>query len=104
MSYRLENSHLLKNILNASFLKGWSNKNFNTKLDAEYKESSLELYVTSDCGQNCSYCYLQQYKDRIYPSAIRNRSTILQNLRIIMNSVVHDWPNLKKIDIFSGEL
>ena len=42
----------------------------------------LELDITPDCNKKCEYCYLQKYKDQLYPKDIRERDNIIKNLQI----------------------
>lgn len=104
MSFKSENSEFLKFILDASFFAGWKDPEYCSNLENGTRVSSLELYVTSECGQKCEYCYLRRYGDKLYPESIRNRDTILHNLEILLRFAVKSWPLLEHIDIFSGEI
>lgn len=104
MSFKSENNELLKFILDTAFFSGWSDKNCSSDLNGGSRVSSLELYVTSECNQKCEYCYLNRYGDKLYPAELRNEKTILSNLDILLKYAVKNWPYLKHIDIFSGEI
>lgn len=104
MSFKSENNKLLKFILDAAFFAGWSDENCQSDLDNGARISSLELYVTSECNQKCEYCYLSRYGDKLYPPEVRDDKTILHNLDILLKYAVKNWPHLKHIDIFSGEI
>lgn len=64
----------------------------------------IELYVTPDCNQNCSYCYLCKYKDELYPKELRNSETILNNMRILLDYFIENNINPPRFDLFSGEI
>ena len=68
------------------------------------KEFILELYITSNCNQKCSYCYLVQHGDELYPKEIRDPETILKNLKIYFNYSLEKGYNYNRIDLFSGEI
>lgn len=104
MSFKSENNNFLKFILDASFFAGWSSPDYCSDLENGTRISSLELYVTSECGQKCEYCYLHRHGDILYPPEIRDRATILHNLDILLRHAVKEWTCLRNIDIFSGEI
>lgn len=104
MSFQSENNELLKFVLDTAFFAGWSDKNCESDLGGGSRVSSLELYVTSACNQKCEYCYLNRYGDKLYPPEIRDEKTILHNLDMLLKYAVENWPYLKHIDIFSGEI
>lgn len=104
MGFKSENSDFLKFILDASFFAGWSSPEYCSDLENGTRTSSLELYVTSECGQKCEYCYLNRHGDKLYPVEIRNHDSILHNLDILLRHAVKEWPYLHHIDIFSGEI
>ncbi len=104
MTFKNENTDLLKFVLDASFFAGWSDQNYCSNLENGSRISSLELYVTSECGQKCEYCYLNRHGDKLYPKEIRNNKTILHNLDILLRYATKSWPFLTNVDIFSGEI
>lgn len=65
---------------------------------------SLELYVTPDCNQNCSYCYLCKHKDDLYPKELRKPETILKNIKILLDYLIEKGLNPGRLDLFSGEI
>lgn len=99
-----ENNNLLKFLLNAAFFKGWKDESYNSNLLGNSRQSSLELYITSDCNQKCEYCYLQRHGNELYPPEIRDPQIIINNLDILLKFASKKWTNLKHIDIFSGEI
>lgn len=64
----------------------------------------LELYLTPDCNQNCSYCYLCKYKNELYPKELRNQELILKNIRIFLDYCIEKKLNPPRFDLFSGEI
>ena len=65
---------------------------------------SLELYVTPDCNQNCSYCYLCKHKDDLYPKELRKPEIILKNIKILLDYLIEKDLNPGRLDLFSGEI
>lgn len=78
----------------------------------KYKDSNrsrdkygIELFITPVCNQKCNYCYLVKYGDQLYPKDIRNKETILKNLRIYLQHLLdNDITHLSRLDLFSGEI
>lgn len=64
----------------------------------------LELFITPSCNQACSYCYLQQFGDKIYPKEIRDSKIIISNLHKLLNYYLENKYHLKRVDLFSGEI
>ena len=91
--FELENQSLLKNFLNRKFIKNGLNKDVPV---------DIELFITADCNLGCTYCYLQNQKEGLYPKEMRNMNTILKNTKIFF-----DWFDENEINailhIFSGE-
>lgn len=64
---------------------------------------SLELIISSQCDQNCAYCYLQQHgKEMNYPRA-NKKEDILNNLVLLLNYLEKENYQFEVYDIFSGE-
>lgn len=64
----------------------------------------LELDITPDCNKKCEYCYLQKYKDQLYPKDIRDRDNILKNLQILLDHLNNYKLKIRQIQLFSGEI
>lgn len=62
------------------------------------------MYITPDCNQSCSYCYLCKHKEELYPKELRNTETILKNLRIFLDYCLEQGFNPPRFDLFSGEI
>lgn len=68
-----------------------------------HKFTKLEIIVTPECNLNCEYCYINNYRDKLYPKNIRDHDTILKNLDILLNWIQENEYYIKDFDIFSGE-
>lgn len=68
------------------------------------QKCGLEMYLTPDCNQSCSYCYLCKYKDELYPKQYRDPELILKNLRIFLDYCIEKKLNPPRFDLFSGEI
>lgn len=110
--YQIEQNQVLEKLLSPIF-KSWEKdisyqedffKNAIKYKNTGYQTFSLEIFVTPNCNQNCSYCYLQKNKKDIYPEEINNKELILNNLRILLEYFLEKKYHLAKLDIFSGEI
>lgn len=78
----------------------WTEENFKSKKKVPY----LDIFVTSKCNQNCSYCYLQKNKD-LYPETLQDNKIILRNIDLYFNYLLNKKTCfLKRLDLFSGEI
>jgi hypothetical protein len=64
----------------------------------------IELYITPECNQKCTYCYLQKHMEDLYPKEIRNKEQILKNIELLLNYFIESNFNLTRLDLFSGEI
>lgn len=65
----------------------------------------LELFLTPTCNKHCTYCYLQEHKNDLYPPEFNDFKLIKKNLRILLNSFIErGYTHLNRIDIFSGDI
>lgn len=64
----------------------------------------LELFITPYCNQTCSYCYLQQHMDDLYPKEIRDNQIILKNLKKLLTYFLENKMYISRVDLFSGEI
>lgn len=74
------------------------------KKNENNKEIFVELIITPDCNQACSYCYLQKHKDELNPPETRNKEKIVENLHIILQHFIDEKLVLNRLDLFSGEI
>ena len=75
--FQKQNDELLTNIINAlcqTYLP-------DTAGFEKFKDNAghIELYITPECNQKCTYCYLQKHMEDLYPKEIRNKEQILKN-------------------------
>jgi radical SAM protein with 4Fe4S-binding SPASM domain len=89
--FEIENKEIFNSFLNRRFLKPGKETPIN-----------IEWFLTADCDQNCSYCYLQKQKEDLYPKELRNLKDIVSNAKILL-----DWFEEKELKvnlhIFTGE-
>lgn len=101
-TFEQENNELLKSVIDnlyiKTFKKDWKN------LSKSEQHITLELYITPECNQNCSYCYLQKFKDDIYPPHLVDNKKILKNLEILLSYCIENSLKPFNLDIFSGEI
>ncbi len=97
MTYQEENNKLLNSFLDRTFLKTWGNQeegleNFRT----------LELFLNTKCNLRCTYCYLANFGNELYPPKLQDDKKVLANLQILL-----DWLLNRKLaprlELFSGE-
>lgn len=101
-TYKEENSALLKSLLSRTFFRSWK-KTDEGRQPWEHNWSGVELIVTPDCNLDCSYCYINNYKDQLYPKGIRKRNIIVKNAEIFIDWLIEN-DYCPSVDIFSGEL
>lgn len=101
-TFEQENNEILESVISNLFIKTFQ-KPWD-ELDKVEQKMTLELYITPECNQNCSYCYLQKYKEELYPSAINDKEVILKNLKIILQYCVDNNIHPNNTDIFTGEI
>lgn len=67
-------------------------------------EPVIELFLTPNCNQMCTYCYLQKNKEGLYPSEFNKKELILNNLHSILDYFVKEHIFIPRLDLFSGEI
>ena len=102
MTYEQENNQILKFALENTYFKTFK-KSVN-ELTEEEKRYGLELYITPDCNQKCSYCYLQKNKEGLYPHELNNKIKIIENLNILIDYLLENKMNPCNIDVFTGDI
>lgn len=83
-TFEQENAEVYKGFLERFFFETWK-KGWQKKYNANV-ERTLELYPTTACNTNCSYCYLNQFGDQTfynrkaqaYPNALKNLDILLK--------------------------
>ena len=98
-TFQQENNEILRSVINKGFIDYLSGdkKIVNEKM-------GIELYITTECNQRCSYCYLCANDDKLYPKEIRNRETILKNYKIFLDYCVEKKLKPQHFDLFTGEI
>lgn len=107
--YQKEQDEILKNILEWNFFGPWREYKPYDMYEKEDKlhiahEKTLELFITPTCNQNCSYCYLVKYNDKLYPKEINDFPTILKNMEILLNYFIDQDYYVPEMTIFTGEI
>lgn len=97
MTYQQENDRLLSSFLERTFFKTWRNQeegyeNFRT----------LELFMNTKCNLKCSYCYLANFGNELYPVEFQGDKRVLANLEILLDWLL-DNKLVPKLELFSGE-
>lgn len=72
------------------------------ELKDEYSRS-IELYVSPYCNTKCVYCYVKNFRDKIYPNKIGKKEDILNNLKLLLDYFKRENIHIQKYEIFSGE-
>lgn len=101
LTYQEEKDILLTNMLNKFFT---IYKQPLDKMDFLAEQMSLELYITPDCNQNCSYCYLCKHKEELYAKELRDPKKIVKNTEILLDYFIENKMNPYRFDLFSGEI
>lgn len=65
---------------------------------------SIELFITSTCNKDCSYCYLQKYQDKLCPKELRDPKLIIKNMNILLEHFKEKCGKIHNIDLFTGEI
>ena len=106
--YIEDNTEVLKALLNNRFYKYWKNWKYYIETDNEeqktlFKQSRLELFLTSSCNQHCEYCYLYKYPG-LYPAEANKKETILKNLETLLAFGAKENLYIPILDLFTGEI
>lgn len=89
---RTENDKVLKSFLERYFFNIFRGKG-----------RLIEFFVRASCPSKCSYCYLQQHQDELYPRELEDNDTILKNSKALLNFYSENKFRAD-IEIFSGRL
>lgn len=66
--------------------------------------ADIELSIYPNCNLGCKYCYLQTYKDMLYPKELRNKEIIFENMKKFINWIIENKYVLRTLVLFSGEI
>lgn len=96
-NYIKENSMVYKSYLQRNWFTSWKMPRGE---DLNFL-SSIEIYLTTDCNLGCTYCYLNRHEDSLYSPEIREFSSIINNLDILLNWLIEN-KFTPKLELFSG--
>ena len=67
---------------------------------------SFELIIRPECNQQCEYCYVARYGDKLYPMEKRaDKETLVHNTDIILNYIFKERKVLfHEMELFAGDL
>lgn len=99
-NYVKEQKELLTSFLEVHCFKNW--KILPSQRTGEEYVNSLEMMVSPVCNTSCSYCYMKNYSDFLYPCSC-NKEILLQNCHKIMKWLYKENYYPGSIEIFSGE-
>ena len=102
LTFEQENDLILNNVIENCFIKTWK-KDFQQRSRNE-ERLSLELFITSECNQTCSYCYLCKYEKYLYPIEYRDKTQIFNNCKLVLDYCAEQGLKFNRIDLFSGEI
>lgn len=102
--FQKEQDEVLKMVLDLRYFNPWR-KAGTEGLDefSTANDTSLELYLTSTCNQNCEYCYLQKYPE-LYPAEYNKKDLIMKNLNILYDWLIEEKMYVPKLDLFCGDI
>lgn len=99
-SYELEQKKLLLDFLNIHCFENW--KILPSKRPRDMYVNSLEMMVSPICNTKCTYCYIKNYSNELYPCNY-DEHTLIDNCDKLMNWIYLNRYYPDRIEIFSGE-
>lgn len=94
--YDLENDELMNSYIRRRYLK--------KRHEVDWDDiPSVEFTVTSACDLKCTYCYLKNFEEELYPAEIRHPKQILENAEKLLDYLLKE-DYIFNIDVFSGEI
>lgn len=100
--YQKEQDEVIEKFLEEKIIKYWQ-KDFPERQEGPF-DLFLEIYITASCNQKCTYCYLTNHGEELYPLELRDKDTILKNLEIVYKYLAKRKVILSRLDFFSGEI
>ena len=97
-NYELEQKNLLLDFLNIHCFENW--KILPSKRPRDMYVNGLEMMISPVCNTKCSYCYMKNYSDELYPCNY-DEHTLIDNcdkLNIIRLNNINDNQLLKILD------
>lgn len=99
-SFKEEQKELLASFLDIHCFDAW--KILPSQRGEKLYVNSLEMMVSPVCNTACSYCYIKNYSDKLYPCD-HNKQLLLENCEKIMKWLWKGNLYPDTIEIFSGE-
>jgi len=91
------------NLLFENFIKSLFGRDYYYKVDKSNSYwGAIEIMLSPVCNLSCKYCYIHRHRDKLYPESLRDRTTILKNLKILLNWLTENEYN-PRLDLFSGD-
>ena len=67
--YQKEQDEVIEKFLEEKVIKYWQ-KDFPERQEGPF-DLFLEIYITASCNQKCTYCYLTNHGEELYPLELR---------------------------------
>lgn len=101
--YKKEHDQMFEKYLDTRFFSIWKDKD---REKNKYKHIPyLELILFPHCNYKCTYCYVTNHGDQLYPDIDGEKpELILQNLQIILNWITENQFYIDSLQLFSAEL
>lgn len=65
----------------------------------------VELMIRSECNQTCDYCYINNYRNNLYPERFScNKEQILNNIQLLLNYFFKNEIYLLTVGLFAGDM
>jgi len=95
--FNQENQALGRGFLERYFFSNWRLPREKRNLNFD----QLELIVSPLCSHACAYCYINRFKDELYPIELRDEEKIVEHAALVIDWLIQEGlsPN---IDFFSG--
>jgi len=100
--YQKENNELFKSFIDFYHYKTWKKEVRLSDKKITYP-TGLELYIKKACNLECKYCYLANFGDELYPTALEKGTLVLDNLRMLLAYLKEQDLFPHSLDIFAGE-
>lgn len=97
--YHSEQNKIFETYLDDRFFSEWRRKD-----GSDRRVSSLELILFPKCNYKCTYCYITNHGDEIYPPIPDEKpEDVLENLDKVLNWIIENEFRLPSMDLFSAE-
>jgi len=103
MNFKEEENSWYSKFLEIYYFKEWRENFLQYNLDKEYHLSGLEFNIRGYCNLSCKYCYMNNFREDLYPSKIDNIEDSLSNVESILNWLLENQYLPDHFEIFGGE-